>query len=396
MKKSNGASCNPSARLFDFLTSMKFALLIVFLIALACAVGTLLPQGAEVADYLQHNPAATGRMELFAKLGLTNVFFCWWFLALLGILSGNLLVCVSRRLFALRRSSGLSRLRIAGTALVHLSLLAIFLGGLIRGLFSERGFIEFREGESVTFFSTETGRVQLPFAVQLLKFEIERYPAKVGFAQDEKDVYSETLVITWPERKFRAVLTVEPGAQQVVSPKSRKGSAPESFQVSIVRRVTDFVIDTTTREITSRSDELRNPAILVRVSGAVGAAERWVFARYPDDFNMPSGSATNSLPIPFDMNYEVTPARKAPIKAFKSSLRILDDQAVRCEKTIEVNAPLSFGGYTFYQSGYDEKDPTWTSLQVVRDPGVSVVYLGFALMTLGLLLTTYVRVNSMG
>lgn len=395
--KSNAGSRNSSIRLFDFLTSMKFALAIVGLIALACAVGTFLPQGAEVAEYLKKNPDAEHCLGWFTRVGLTDVFFSWWFLALLAILSGNLLVCVSRRLFALRRATGLSRLRIAGTTLVHLSLLAIFLGGLIRGLFAERGFIEFREGESTTFFSTETGRIQLPFTVQLVKFAIERYPAKDDAAQPAKDIYPEKLVVSWPERKLSSVLPVAPGAELAVAPKSPQGVTGESFQIRIVRRVPDFMIDMTTREVTSRSDELRNPAILVAVSGLGGATERWLFARYPD-FNMPPKGASNALAIPFDMGYEVTvtPGRQAPIKSFQSTLRILKDQTLQCEKTIEVNAPLAYGGYTFYQSGYDEHDLTWTSLQVVRDPGVRVVYLGFALMTIGLLITTYVRANSLG
>lgn len=361
---------------------MKFALLIVLLIALACAVGTLLPQGAEVADYLEHNPAAERRMEWLTAMGLTNVFESWWFLTLLAILSGNLLVCVVRRILALKRVAGGSRLRLMGTILVHLSLLAIFLGGLLRGIWAERGFIEFHEGESAAFFSTGTERVQLPFTVQLLKFEIERYPATDSSIKTAQDTYFENLVITWPERKIRAVLKVEPGAETSVG---------ELFRVRIVRREPDFVVDTTTREIISRSAELRNPAILVQVSSPGGEAERWVFARYPD-FNMHTTNIAQQ--IPFNLNYEVmvSAARKVPIKSFKSTLLIQEGSLPPLQKTIEVNSPLSYGGYTFYQSGYNENDPTWTSLQVVRDPGVRVVYLGFVLMTLGLLITTYLRV----
>ena len=79
-----------------------------------------------------------------------------------------------------------------------------------------------------------------------------------------------------------------------------------------------------------------------------------------------------------------------PVKDYRSTLQILKRGAVAVEKTIEVNAPLSFEGYTLYQFGYDPADPAWTSLQVVRDPGVAVVYAGFASMTIGLALVFWI------
>lgn len=381
---------NPVAGLFNVLTSMKFALAIVFLIAIACGVGTLLPQGPEVADYLQNNPAATRRLEWLAALGLTDVFSCWWFLALLAVLAGNLLVCAARRLATLRNAAGPARRRIIGTVLVHLSLLVVFLGGGLRGIWAQRGFIELREGETTAFYAADLGRVQLPFAIQLVKFEIEKYPLPAVAGNAARDVYFETLVVTWPERNYRSVFDVQPGAELVVAPPRRPAGPPESFRVSIVRRVPDFMIDMPTREIKSRSNELRNPAIQVQVTGPAGVTERWLFARYPD-FNMHTTNTAQR--IPFDLQYEVmvNPAQKARIKSFKSSLRILEGQTVKAAKTIEVNAPLTYGGYTFYQSGYDEQDPTRTILQVVRDPSVPVVYLGFGLMTIALLITTWAR-----
>jgi predicted MFS family arabinose efflux permease len=52
---------------------------------------------------------------------------------------------------------------------------------------------------------------------------------------------------------------------------------------------------------------------------------------------------------------------------------------------------MKYGGYTFYQTGYDPKDPTWTSLQVVRDPGVPLVYAGFAFLIAGLFTVFYLN-----
>ena len=56
-----------------------------------------------------------------------------------------------------------------------------------------------------------------------------------------------------------------------------------------------------------------------------------------------------------------------------------------------MNSPFSYKGYTFYQSGYNPQDLSWTSLQVVRDPGVPLVYAGFALIIGGLFIVFYVN-----
>ena len=62
------------------------------------------------------------------------------------------------------------------------------------------------------------------------------------------------------------------------------------------------------------------------------------------------------------------------------------------QATLAVNSPLSYGGYTFYQyqAGYDRMGGAWTSLLVVRDPGVPLVFAGFAAMLAGIFLGLYV------
>ncbi|HTS17895.1 MAG TPA: cytochrome c biogenesis protein ResB, partial [Verrucomicrobiae bacterium] len=52
---------------------------------------------------------------------------------------------------------------------------------------------------------------------------------------------------------------------------------------------------------------------------------------------------------------------------------------------------FSYKGYTFYQSGYNPDDLSYTAFQVVKDPGVPVVYAGFALMIVGLFIVFYLN-----
>ena len=73
-----------------------------------------------------------------------------------------------------------------------------------------------------------------------------------------------------------------------------------------------------------------------------------------------------------------------PISDFISELEITDqDGRVLAKKDIEVNHPLQYGGYRFYQSGYDEKAARYTVLQVVSDTGVTIVFAGYWMLCIG-------------
>ncbi len=81
---------------------------------------------------------------------------------------------------------------------------------------------------------------------------------------------------------------------------------------------------------------------------------------------------------------QVMSRSQGPVKAYKSTVEFIENDKVVLTKLIAVNSPATFKGYTFYQLSYNPEDLRWTSLQVVRDPGVPVVYAGFLLMMVGL------------
>lgn len=374
---------------FNVLASLKFVLVLLLLITIACVVGTLLPQGGDVAKYLAKNPAAQGRMALLGFLGLTHVFSSWWFLGLLGLFAASLAVCTQRRCTAAVRVKGRARRRAVGSVLTHVSLLLILAGGVIRGMWGERGYLEFREGETRRDFIVADTRVPLPFAVHLADFETEHYARPEG--QEEIVIRSEELQVVWPEKDVRSSFPVQLNTTQWVIPEGATAGEGDALAVRVLRRVPDFVIDTGTREVTSRSDIPRNPAVLVEAIQAASTNKQWLFAKYPD-FDMHTSDGHGGGPLPFKLRYHVD-ARVPPppkVKDYRSTLKILEGETVVREKTIEVNAPLSYRGYTFYQSGFNPRDPQWTSLQVVRDPGVPLVYAGFALMVIGLTMVFYV------
>lgn len=73
-------------------------------------------------------------------------------------------------------------------------------------------------------------------------------------------------------------------------------------------------------------------------------------------------------------------------KNFSSLVRIQNSETGEDrEVLIYMNHPLRYGGETYYQSGYDENDPTVTILQVVRNPGWLTPYLSCTIISIGLL-----------
>ena len=317
---------------FDKLASVKFAVTVVIVIAAVCVAGTLQPKA--------------------------NVFSAWWFIGLLCVLSASVAVCSTRRFATVRRTIGFARGRAFGSMLTHISFLLILAGAVIRGVWSEKGVVEFREGQTVAQFVNERGSQPLPFAIHLTKFEIEKYDQQKP----------EQLLVSWPEKNLKAVLPVQLDVEQKFG----------EFTLNVLRYVPDFVVDMQTREITSRSNQPRNPAILVAVTGPTYSNHRWVFAKFPDFGHEKTAS-------PLQMAYVAT-GDDGSIKSFKSTVQLPDG-----EHTLEVNRPLSYGGYTFYQSGYNPNDPSYTSLQVVKDPGVPIVYAGFSLMIVGLFIVFYLN-----
>ena len=75
------------------------------------------------------------------------------------------------------------------------------------------------------------------------------------------------------------------------------------------------------------------------------------------------------------------------IRDYKSDLVVLEQGRQVAQKVIEVNHPLHYGGYHFYQEYYDERAgpySRYTILLVVSDSGLIAVYTGFALLVGGM------------
>ncbi len=365
------------------LSSMRFALALVAVLVAACITGTVLPQGDAVASYVRQHPDAAPRLGLLRVLGLTDVFHSAWFIGLLGLLALSLVSCGITQALALSRAT--CKGRAVSSLLIHLSLVAILAGGLIRGVWGQKGSLQLHTGEFTAEFESTAGSVPLPFDVRLLRFDVERDGAAAGAAQPQDD--GERLQILWAGGATSS-LPVTVGAEQVVPPGDAAAAARGTFTVRILRAIPDFMMDPVSHVVETRSAQPRNPAIQVAVAGPGCATTNWLFAKYPA-VTMPMRQGDDA---PFRMVYERRGQGSAagPVRNYRSTLEFAENgQAVK-QASLAVNAPLSYRGYTFYQSGYDPGDTSWTSLLVVRDPGVPLVFTGFGGLLIGLFMGLYV------
>ena len=89
-------------KVFQYLRSMRFGILLLCLIAACSVAGTVIPQGREIAWYAQNYPSVHPTILM---LRLNRVFESWYFVTLLVLLCLNLSLCSLLRIRAVVRAS---------------------------------------------------------------------------------------------------------------------------------------------------------------------------------------------------------------------------------------------------------------------------------------------------
>lgn len=80
--------------------------------------------------------------------------------------------------------------------------------------------------------------------------------------------------------------------------------------------------------------------------------------------------------------YDTSPTK---VKDYISDIILIKDGKPVAQKKIEVNYPLRYAGYDFYQSSYGQDElGTYSVLQVASNRGASTVFAGYTLLTIGL------------
>ena len=263
MKASSNRQNNPVWRFFS---SVRLAVILLIILAIASIAGTLIPQGEPLQFYMERYGPNVFRF--IKTLHINNTYHSWWFMTLLGLFSSNLTVCVLKRLpFTLKlyRRDNISRdtgsllsmpfkkkwevkrglddsavqkiissfKGIAGRSreradvdqgrlfltesgkwsywglyFLHSSILIIFGGALIGLFFGFKGNIMLAEGEKANYIvNKQTGEhIELGFSVRCDRFHISFYEngapkefrSDLTILNEDKEVSQKSIVVNDP------------------------------------------------------------------------------------------------------------------------------------------------------------------------------------------------------
>ena len=82
------------AEAVELVSSMRFAIALLVMLAIAAIIGTVMKQNQAAPDYV--NQFGPFWFEIFRKLGLYTVYSAWWFLLILAILIVSTSLCIAR------------------------------------------------------------------------------------------------------------------------------------------------------------------------------------------------------------------------------------------------------------------------------------------------------------
>ena len=138
------------SRLTRRLRSIRFAIILMALIAVACLVGTLVAQEPFVPDKAIARYGRTLGL-LVGLLGLNRLYSAWWFVGLLSLLALSIATC---------SFSGLRfNFRKLCTLIAHASILLIVAGVIVRGLAGIDGMLTIEKGQTADAFQVENDTI---------------------------------------------------------------------------------------------------------------------------------------------------------------------------------------------------------------------------------------------
>jgi cytochrome c biogenesis protein len=386
---------NKKNPIFSFFSSVKLALFTLFLLAITSIIGTVIPQ-KESFDWYIHNYSET-TARVFQVLSIPDMYNSWWFSGLLGLLAVNLIVCsidrfpgVWKQIKADNLATDPGRLRKmhfsaswisnkseetlatdltsnlaakgwkagqrkrdnalllfaqkgamtrTGVYVVHASILVIFLGAIIGEMYGFKGSIMLPETQATSsIFQFGTGKsLDLGFTVRCDHFDIEFYDSGMPKAYRSKLTVLENDTVTLEKE----IVVNDPLTYNGIT-----------FYQSSYQGYEDFLLTVTDQE-TGETETVILPfqqqQNLAKHNARIGVINAQAM-----------GQSITNLKVWFKDD-------QGPASTFWIDA---GDQV-----TVErPDKKYTITGKQMYATG----------LQVARDPGVWVVYLGCAMMILGL------------
>lgn len=402
-------------KIYHFLSSVKLAVALFFLLAAGSIAGTLIEQGLSPEEYIiRYGEKWHHWMQV---LRLTDVYHSWWFTLLLALLAINLAVCLSKRFPTIWRAyssvdcdfthklvlnfkhhtviqfqgniedakkkvesslkgrkyklwrenkpdnismfaakGAIGRL---GSPISHVSIFAILIGAALSSAIGFRGFLPIFEGEPI---HVPEGN----FSIVLDKFWIDYYDnggikdyfSNLSIIDNGKTVLTKTIQVNDPlqykgiwfyqssygtawdraDKVFLRITDRKSGnvvAEETLDFRKEKVIAGTDLRLNVSNFLGHFAYDQQTKQIYAKSAEHENPAVQLDIyEGGKQISSPWIFYKYPDMF------------------------------------------------------PVEGSKYNFILAGYTA--PQFSGLQVAKDPGVNLVWIGSGLLMVGLFISFFI------
>ncbi len=385
---------------FSFFSSVKLALITLFLLSVTSIVGTVIPQKENLDWYIHNYSETTAR--IFQVLSIPDMYNSWWFLGLLGLLASNLIICsvdrfpgVWKQIKADNLATDLKRLQRmrlsatweskkteealsgdlstvlskkgwkttqrkrenslllfaqkgamtrTGVYIVHASILVIFLGAIIGEMYGFKGSImlpETQATDSIYLFGTGQP-IDLGFTVRCDRFDIEFYDSGMPKAYRSKlSVLEDNKVIL-----EKSIVVNDPLTYKGITFYQASYQGYENFLLTVTNQQTGVTESVTVPFQQQIALGEHNSRIGIINADTMGKTVTQMKVWYKDD--------------------------QGPASTFW----------VNAGGQVTIERPDS--RYTIAA-----KQMYATGLQVARDPGVYVVYFGCFLMILGLFIAFF-------
>ncbi len=402
---------SPMDRVWDLFTSLKLAITLIIIMAVASIIGTIVEQNQPIEKYRQFY--TDGTIRIMDAMSLFDMYHSWWFLLLLVLFTVNLACCTIDRLprvlrqvrnpkttldGGLEKSLGLvdrwkkkgarnewgdkyseivaksvgkpvvtndgDTLHIYaergvvsrfGVYVTHVSIVIIFIGAIIGNVAGFKGYVNILEGQSVNQVPIRGGSrtADLGFDVRCNKFWVTYYTDQQGHETRQPKEYASDLSILQNGREVmrKKIVVNDPlqykGVWFYQSSYGQTGSA--------------------TAEVTLHDAGGAPVANLMLAAG-----QRVDIPGY--------GSVTG---MDYQDNFQgMGPALLVSLEKKGSSPAQIWLPEERPDSDRRRNDPyyFAFGGL---------KQAFYTGLQVAKDPGVNIVWAGCALMVIGIVIAFF-------
>jgi cytochrome c biogenesis protein len=421
----SGLGCEEvQAELVEFFASIKLAMFLFIVLAMTATIGTVIQQGERPEVYIKEYGEEAYRW--FVRLGFTDVYHTWWFSSLLGLLCINSLTCFYQRFPAIWRSTQQDNVALpfvkalkhtadipltgtkesiaeklvqylttrgyrvlakdepqgatvyatkgimgrVGAHMAHLSATVIVLGGLLGSYWGFQEFGVCLEGQT---YHIPKGNFDLKIDKFWVDYHengaVKSYNSTLTVLERGNPVKTKTITVNdplvhkgiwfyqssygdaWDQIEVARINIKDKGSDKVlgtVDLEWKKEASLESLGLKVIMTdfVGDFGFNAAEKKVYSKSVEHSNPAVRLGItevsmngkgkgaSAQTVQATPWIFYHYPDLFDI-QGSK-----------------------------------------------------YRFELVGYQPKK--FTGLQITKDPGVMIVWIGSTMIVVGITLSSFI------